>query len=268
MENLFENVEYTNSRDGLTELQYRLNRYYFAAKFVRNKVVLDCACADGFGTRYLKDQKAKMVVGVDISENDLNYAREMHSTRGMRYVQADATKCLPFSDNYFDVIVSFETIEHLEDYRYFLRECVRTLNGKGVLILSTPNKFRDILPSVKWRYPSHVHEFSPKEFYKLMKEFFLDVELYDQPTSQKERFLCLGVRWFYLIPGGFHIIQFIKKAVLRKATLTTARMAVSEHQIDKKYEVRRNRFFSILTRRMIVVAKNKNIEIVTNRGRV
>ena len=183
-------------------------------------------------------------------------------------MQADAMKGLPFPDDYFDVIVSFETIEHLDDYRNFLGECARTLKEKGVLIFSTPNKFRDILPSVKWQYPSHVHEFSSGEFSRLMKEFFLDVEQYNQPTSIKETFLCLGVRWFYLIPGGFHIIRFIKKTVLRRAPLTTASMAVSEHQIDKKYEVRRNSFFSVLPRRMIIVAKNKNAETVPGRGRV
>jgi 2-polyprenyl-3-methyl-5-hydroxy-6-metoxy-1,4-benzoquinol methylase len=266
MANTFGNVEYTNCRDGQAELQYRLNRYYFAAKFVRNKVVLDCACNDGFGTRYLKDQKAKTVVGVDISENALNYAREMHSTKGMLYVQADATKCLSFRDNYFDVIVSFETIEHLEGYRKFLRECARTLNEKGVFICSTPNKFRDILPYGKWGYTSHAQEFSPKQFCKLIKESFLDVELYYQPTSLKDRFLGLGVRGLYLIPGGFHIKQFIKKAVLRRPTPTAARMSVPEHQLDKKYEVRRNKFFSVLPRRMIVVAKNKKVETVTDKS--
>jgi 2-polyprenyl-3-methyl-5-hydroxy-6-metoxy-1,4-benzoquinol methylase len=259
MAQIFENVKYTNSQDGLAELHYRLSRYCFASKFVENKVVLDCACYDGFGARYLKNQEAKMVVGVDISEDALNYAKDMHSTNGILYVQADASKYLPFPDNHFDVIVSFETIEHLEDYRNFLRECVRILPEKGVLICSTPNKFRDIISYGKWGYYGHFHEFSPKEFCNLMKEFFLNVELYDQPTSLKERFLCLGVRWFYLIPGGFHIKQFIKKTVLRRPTVTAARMSVSEHQLDKKYEVRRHRFFNVLPRRMIVVAKNKKV---------
>lgn len=46
---------------------------------------------------------------------------------------------LPYADQSFDLVTCTEVIEHLEHYRYTLREIYRILKPNGILILTTPN---------------------------------------------------------------------------------------------------------------------------------
>lgn len=123
----------------LEAIQDHLGRYAFAAEFVKEKVVLDVACGSGYGSAYLFDKGAKMVVGGDISSEAMEDARVSYVRPGVEFLLLDATK-LPFADNSFEAIVSMETIEHLGQYQDYLSECKRVLKGGGVFICSTPNK--------------------------------------------------------------------------------------------------------------------------------
>jgi len=120
--------------------QQHINRYIFAAGFARDKVVLDVACGAGYGSDYLIKMGAKKVVGGDISEDAIEYARAQYKSNDLQFVRLNAVK-LPFSRDCFDAIVSFETIEHLKEYENFLFECKRVLKDKGLFICSTPNKW-------------------------------------------------------------------------------------------------------------------------------
>jgi len=155
-------------------------RYIFAASLTRNKVVLDVACGTGYGANYIAGKGAREVVGVDISVMAANYARERFSKDNqVSFICADAIR-LPFVDNAFDVIVSFETIEHIRQYSKFLGECKRVLKEKGLLICSTPNR-RIFSPNLaKPINTFHVKEFWPEEFYRLLRRYFADITLYGQ----------------------------------------------------------------------------------------
>jgi len=157
-----------------------IGRYIFAGEFIRNKLVLDVACGTGYGTRYLLSRGAKRVIGIDISANAVNYAqRHYGSSERLNFIRADATS-LPFPDNYFDSIVSFETIEHLVGQNKFLAECKRVLKSDSLFIGSTPNKRISSPDSEKPVNPFHVRELYPEEFRHLLYEYFTDVTLYGQ----------------------------------------------------------------------------------------
>jgi ubiquinone/menaquinone biosynthesis C-methylase UbiE len=155
-------------------------RYIFAASLTRNKVVLDVACGTGYGANYIAKNGAREVVGVDISMVAANYARERFSKDNhASFICANAIK-LPFADEAFDVVVSFETIEHIRQYRKFLGECKRVLKENGLLICSTPNR-RIFSPNlVKPLNTFHVKEFWPEEFYRLLRRYFAHITLYGQ----------------------------------------------------------------------------------------
>jgi len=155
-------------------------RYVFAADLTKNKVVLDVACGTGYGVDYMAKEGAKQVVGVDISPEAVSYGWERYGrNRKTDFVCADGLK-LPFLDNSFDTVVSFETIEHIKQYSKFLAECRRVLRQDGLLVCSTPNRriFSPDLPKPINTF--HVKEFWPDEFHRLLSRYFADVTFYGQ----------------------------------------------------------------------------------------
>ena len=109
--------------------QEHLERYRFACHYIKDLVVLDAACGSGFGTRMMSDI-AKKVYGIDISNESIEYAKEKYSNKNIIYEQMDVAK-LKYPDNFFDVVVSFETIEHVPAPEEFLKEVYRVLKSGG-----------------------------------------------------------------------------------------------------------------------------------------
>ena len=196
--------------------QEHINRYAFAAEFVRAKNVLDVACGTGYGSAYLAESGAKEVVGGDISKEAITYALKNTRSDNLSFVLLNAAK-LPFPNCTFDVITSFETIEHLERCRIFLAECKRTIKNGGFLVCSTPNKKRSS-PHTKPLNPFHVREFYPMEYYRLLTSYFSDVTLYGQHFfSLKQRIrskiLGIGGKVISVVPEGNRIKAFINKSI-------------------------------------------------------
>jgi len=192
-----------------------IDRYIFAANLTGNKDVLDVACGTGYGTAYLAEGGARRAVGVDISLEAVNYARDRFG-EGASFICGNAAT-LPFADYSFDAVVSFETLEHLRTYRKFLAECHRVLKQNGLLICSTPNR-RVFSPNLaKPLNPYHVKEFWPEEFQRLLSRYFSSISLYGQcdvtlaDNSVERRY---GVREFRNdehISSGYIIAVAIKK---------------------------------------------------------
>lgn len=146
-------------------------RYSVVAKIVSDKKVLDAACGSGYGSFELS-KNAKEVFGLDISEETIKYAKETFCADNLNYIIASVTE-LPFDDNSFDVVVSFETIEHIseEQQHLFLKETKRVLKKDGILIISTPDK---LYYSDKWNYTNefHIKEFYENEFQLFLNNYF------------------------------------------------------------------------------------------------
>jgi len=167
----------------------RIGRYAFAGQFVKNKTVLDIACGAGYGSSYLLSKGAKIVTGGDISEETIEYAKARYRKDNLNFLPLDAQQRLPFADSSFDVVVSTETIEHLENHENFLAECRRVMKSGGTFICSTPNKEAMPLNPTNPEKPSnpyHVKEYSVNEFQQLFSKYFKNVDLYGY-IHHKER---------------------------------------------------------------------------------
>lgn len=175
-----------------------LARYAFVKKFVFGKDVLDIACGTGYGSNEL-GSVARGVWGVDVSISCIEYACTHFIRDNLTYICADGTgNC--FQPNTFDVICSFETIEHLDerDRRRFVRNLASWLRPNGKLILSTPNKKITSPWSKKPLNPYHVIEFSRSGLEKELENEFFVLERLGQRMVKKIfvfRFVRLCIRF-------------------------------------------------------------------------
>jgi ubiquinone/menaquinone biosynthesis C-methylase UbiE len=152
-----------------------LTRYLAALDACRGKVVLDIASGSGYGSFELA-KAAKQVTGVDISEDAVAYAKQTYPAANLEFLVGSGT-AIPLPDDAVDVVVTFETIEHIEDYRLFLKEIRRVLRPGGLAIVSTPNELE-----YEENNHFHLHEFEREE---LKQELLADcpyIEEYFQAT--------------------------------------------------------------------------------------
>ncbi len=143
-------------------------RYAYVAPFVVGKRVLDISCGTGYGTQFIAQQGALEVVGVDVDQSAVNFASKFHAHPNATFIQSDAHYVRQLEDASFDVIVSFETIEHLPNPRKFVVELKRLLKPDGQLFLSCPNDYR-VAP---WISEFHLHKFRFPEFRELVLSTF------------------------------------------------------------------------------------------------
>jgi len=114
------------------------HRYCLVQPLARGLAVLDAACGEGYGSAILA-RSAREVVGVDISAEAVAHARSRYTAANLRFVEGSCTS-LPLPDASIDLVVSFETIEHLHEQQEMLAEFRRVLAPGGVLVISSPNQ--------------------------------------------------------------------------------------------------------------------------------
>lgn len=186
----FAGERYTSAVSGEIELEH-LHRYFLARSLSRGKDVIDIAAGEGYGTAIL-GQVARSVVGVELYADVLKHAASNHSRSNIRFLAADA-HYVPLRDASFDVVVSFETLEHCSDGEAFLKELVRLLRPNGILLISSPD--RDIYsPSGRPANPYHLREYTRREFLDLIGNHFPQVELYAQRHLKGSAILAASER--------------------------------------------------------------------------
>ena len=209
--------------------QEHIHRYIFASNFCKDKIVLDVACGAGYGSHYLMKNSAKSVIGVDISEDAIAYAKTHYTNQKIEFIVGDGTK-LPFSANSLEVIVSFETIEHITEYEKYLSECKRVLTKGGVFICSTPNKMCE---NISDQY--HIREFYLDEFYEMMNENFREAELYAQ--GYFSIIVTIGGKLLSVFPKERKVKDLIKRTIWRKRYASIPKYYNLTPSNDQSYQV-------------------------------
>ena len=147
---------------------HHFHRYLTVLPLCKGKDVLDIACGTGYGSAILA-QSAHAVTGVDIDKATVEACRANYCQRheNLTFLHGDVAK-VPLQDASVDVLISFETIEHVDasKQKEFLCEIRRVLRPGGLLVMSSPNK--DTAHSNEF----HVHELEEDEFRNLLQSQF------------------------------------------------------------------------------------------------
>ena len=174
-------LEFTGERftpECVREIWYEhFHRYVFARGLVTGRKVLDAACGEGYGSALLATE-ASSVTGVDLSAEAIRHAQSRYVAGNLEYVAGDCLQ-LPFEDAEFDTMVSFETLEHLEDHQGMMAEFRRVLKPEGFLLLSSPDKaiYTDQQQNEN---EFHLRELYRNEFEALCQDFYPACRLWGQ----------------------------------------------------------------------------------------
>jgi ubiquinone/menaquinone biosynthesis C-methylase UbiE len=167
----------------------------FLIRKSKGKKLLDVACGTGF---FFNLYKGKKIYGVDISEDMLKIAKSRNLGNIMLLKKADVKK-IPFSDSFFDIVISNKFIMHYPDYMKVLKEMARVAKKGGSIIADFPNKnsltyffTKSRIKSGKIRYYNF---FTLKEIKKIADSLNLEIKDIIGTTVLSYRFLPKFLYW-------------------------------------------------------------------------
>lgn len=196
-----------------------IHRYFEGCKLITNNdCVLDLACGNGFGTHLISQATKGQVIGADIDDVSVLDCQTKFQKSNLRYQVEDGTN-LTFEANSFDMIFSFETIEHTTKYKEMVSEFRRCLKDSGTLILSTPNILVNS-PDGLVKNPYHTQEFNLLELKELLNSVFGNVKIYGQQYIRYEHKSFINkiaklIESFFYLKGVRKLPTFIQDTTMK-----------------------------------------------------
>lgn len=153
-------------------------RYLLAAEYAKGRRVLDAACGSGFGSAYLA-RDAESVLGIDLDPQMVSSARQLYSAQNLRFEKYDLQDSLSdLADGTFNLVVSFETLEHVRDPALCLFNMVQVMVRDSVALISVPNGTKELYGGDTKEY--HRVHFSTERFESILSERFDRIDMRSQ----------------------------------------------------------------------------------------
>lgn len=172
----FENEPSSMIHEQLARLKFAESKINFSGKRI-----IDYGCGTGYNSYYItKRQSPREVVGLDIQEECIAYCKKYYATKLTEFYVQD---CLSYNPKFglFDVGISSEVIEHVNDQKSFLESFVKYLQPNGIALISTPNKgLFSLCKDKSFINHSHVKELFFDQFNELISNSFLKYKIYSQ----------------------------------------------------------------------------------------
>lgn len=214
-----------------------IHRYEEAEKLFqqRDLNILDIACGSGFGSYFLT-LKGHKVIGADISEETILDCRKKYQSERLKFEVIDGTK-IPFPDNYFDVIISFETIEHTTEFRRMLDEFKRVVKSDtGIIIISTPN-FLINSPGGVIINKFHTQEWVYEDLKNLLKSIFSSVQVFGQEYIRYKNKLSFRYRLASFFENTFYKRGIRKLPILFQNFVINTLIDLPMYPISSDYKL-------------------------------
>jgi len=211
---------YQSSQDSYLIYLMHITTYKYCIDYVAEKKVLDYGCGSGYGTALLSDH-CSQITGVDVSPEAIAYARDHYTAPNLSYLQVEPAEVapLPFPDASFDVVLSFQVIEHVQDVPTYLQEIERVLTPGGYAIISTPDRSSRLFSFQKPWNMWHLREYTQKQLDDALAGLFCNVNVKQiggrQDVLKIELNRTRKLRWI-LLPFTLPFIpEFIRRNSLR-----------------------------------------------------
>lgn len=207
-------------------IQSAIYKYDFASQYLKNKVALDVASGIGYGSNLiLNKEKSCKLIAVDNYLIGLQYGQKTYS-KEINFCNADA-HYLPFKNSSYDVVISFETIEHLSDLEKFFKEIHRVLKDKGILICSSPNRLWSERIGINNEF--HLKEYSHSELHSIISQYFCNITSYGQVETASDI--------LYKFPFIFKIYRIFRPLLARLFKVRDPNVVVSKN-LNPKFRVK------------------------------
>jgi ubiquinone/menaquinone biosynthesis C-methylase UbiE len=113
--------------------------YIYAKRIVSNNFkILEVDSGEGYGSLIISNNNSKYI-GLDIDEQTVEHFQNKYGNTSREFILYNGFD-LPFKNNSFDIVISFQVIEHVESLPKYLSEIYRVLKRNGTYILTTPNR--------------------------------------------------------------------------------------------------------------------------------
>ena len=150
-------------------IHQRLYKAYVVAQEHVKGDVLEVGCGEGRGIELLAS-KASSFTAVDKIRSVIDDLKKIYPEA--RFIDMNLPPLTGLADNGYDLVISFQVIEHIRDDHSFLREIHRVLRPGGTALLTTPNRTQSLT-----RNPWHVREYVAQELQQLAEKFFSSAQV-------------------------------------------------------------------------------------------
>lgn len=175
---------HTNSIEDYSLFLRHLYAYELAAKYIKKTDnVLEIGCGTGYGTDILSKTGAS-IYAIDVDQETIKSCSQQYQRDNIKFNIYDGEN-INLSEQSFDVIVSFQVIEHVSQEQRFLKNIYRLLKPEGIFFLTTPNKdYRLVVGQKPWN-PHHLREYDEATLSNLIKQVYPNTKIFSI-TGKKE----------------------------------------------------------------------------------
>jgi|ERR1035437_888385 SAM-dependent methyltransferase len=188
-------VNLSSIEDLILHLIHR-KAYEYAASEFAGLSVLDWGCNDGYGLEILQDSASELA-GLDSSKQAVSVAQSRLPELANSIRSYDGGVA-PFDRSSFDVVTSFQVIEHVSDYSAYFSGIAHVLKPAGSVMFTTPNREIRLKPGMKPWNQYHITEFSASELRNLLCGYYKRVQIFglhsDPEIEEIEKRRCLRAR--------------------------------------------------------------------------